>query len=73
MRLGEHFVGQIGDRVYHNGNGAKIVGKEWCDYTKQALYNIKELVPPYYQIRAVGALHGCLSKTRKHNKQWKIN
>ena len=60
MIQGEHFRGKVNDIVRHNGVKSKIISTEWCSYTKQELFNIKELVPPFYQVRAVGGLWGCL-------------
>lgn len=64
MIRGQHFKGEIGEIVRYNGVRAKIVSIEWCSYTNQELFDIKELIPPYYQTRAVGALWGCLKKTK---------
>tara|TARA_R100000541_G_C1880078_1_gene82158 strand:- start:60 stop:254 length:195 start_codon:yes stop_codon:yes gene_type:complete len=64
MIRGQHFKGEVNEIVKHNGVRAKIISIEWCSYTNQYLFNIKELEPPYYQIRAVGALWGCLKNIR---------
>ena len=60
MIRGKHFKGKAEDIVDHNGVRSRITSVEWCSYTKQELFNIKELEPPYYQIRAVGGLWGSL-------------
>tara|TARA_R110000851_G_scaffold201486_2_gene352703 strand:- start:28 stop:231 length:204 start_codon:yes stop_codon:yes gene_type:complete len=64
MVRGKHFIGKTNDIVKYNGVNAKIINKEWCTYTNQELFNIKELKPPYYQVRAIGALWGCLEKIK---------
>ena len=64
MIRGQHFKAEVNEIVKHNGVRAKIISSEWCSYTKQELFNIKELEPPYYQVRAVGALGGCLKNIR---------
>tara|TARA_R110002153_G_scaffold83014_1_gene208995 strand:+ start:1732 stop:1929 length:198 start_codon:yes stop_codon:yes gene_type:complete len=62
MIRGKRFIGKTNDIVKYNGVKAKIINIEWCSYTNQELFNVKELAPPYYQVRAIGALWGCLEK-----------
>lgn len=67
MKRGKHFSGKYNDIVKYNGVKAKIISTEWCSYTKQEIFNIKELEYPYYQVRAVGALWGCLKHIQHPN------
>jgi len=60
MVRGKHFKGKVNDIILYDGVRSKITSTEWCSYTKQELFNIKELEPPYYQIRAIGSLWGSL-------------
>lgn len=64
MIRGQHFRGQVNEIVKYNGVSVKIISKDWCSSTKQELFNIKELEPPYCQVSAIGALWGCLKKIR---------
>jgi len=64
MIRGQHFKAEVNEIVKHNGVRAKIISIEWCSYTNQELFNIKELESPYYQFRAIGALWGCLENIR---------
>jgi len=61
----EDFKADIGDIVYHLGVKSKIIGIGWCSYTKQFLYDIKELEPPFYQVRAVGSKWRALTHFNK--------